>query len=271
MRRFEGRSVLVVGGGAQPGSCGAAMGNGQAISVRLSEEGAVVVVTDRDEARAVATVEALEGRRGHVLVADASDRTASQELFACAEELAGPIDAVVLNVGITGTLPGRVQTLDEWDLVHEVNVTSHWLTAQAALGPMLARGRGTFVFVTSIAGMICSGSSLAYEASKASLTAVCRHFGVRYADRGIRANALALGVIDSTMVRREFGDDASRARDRDLMQPLLRQGLPREAAAAAAFLASDDAAFITGQTLVVDGGRLADGGYDRRYRKLSAG
>lgn len=270
MRRFEGRTVLVVGGGAEPGGgTGAAAGNGQAIAERLAAEGATVVVSDRDEERARTTVDGLEDRRGHVLVADATDRAASAGLFARAEDVAGPVHAVVLNVGVTGALPGRTQTLEEWDLVQEVNVTSHWLVAQAALAPMTARGGGALVFVTSIAGLIASGSSLSYEASKASLLAVSRHFGTRYAERGIRANALALGVIDSGMVRRAYGDDPDLERARDLMQPLGRQGLPHEAAAAAAFLASDDASFVTGQLLVVDGGRLADGRYDARYARAA--
>jgi len=266
-RRFEGRNVIVVGGGSEgPVDAGAPLGNGRAIALRLAAEGATVVVTDRDLDRAQATVDALEDRRGVALRADASSIEESAALAAAAADAVGPIDAVICNVGITGSLPGRTQTVEDWTLVNDVNVRSHWLVAQGALPAMLERGRGVFVFVTSVAGLICSGSSLSYEASKAALLAVSRHFGVRYAERGIRSNALALGVVDSTMVRREFGDEPERARRRDLMQPMRRQGRPAEAAAAAAFLASDDASFITGQCLVVDGGRTADGSYERRYR-----
>lgn len=266
-RRFDGKNVIVIGGGSEGSAeSDAPMGNGRAIALRLAQEGATVVVTDLDLQRAQQTVDALESQRGVALQADAASIEDSAAIAPRAEAAVGPIDVVVCNVGITGALPGRVQTVDDWALVNDVNVRSHWLAAQSALPGMLERGSGAFVFVTSIAGLICSGTSLSYEASKASLLAVSRHFGVRYADRGIRSNSVALGVIDSTMVRREFGDDNSLGRQRDLMQPMRRQGDPAESAAAVAFLASSDASFITGQCLVVDGGRTVDGGYDRRYR-----
>ncbi len=271
--RFRDRNVVVVGGGAEVAdetSGELPMGNGRAIALRLAAEGATVVVSDRDLARAQATVDALPAGRGLAVESDASVVEDNRELIRRAEREVGPLHAVVCNVGITGEQPGRTQTVDDWQLVQDVNVRSHWLVAQEALGPMLARGGGAFVFVTSIAGLISSGASLSYEASKASLLAVSRHFGVRYADRGIRSNAVALGVIDSTMIRRQYGAEPDKLAVRDAMQPMLRQGLPGDAAAAAAFLASDDAAFMTGQCLVVDGGRTADGRYDLRYARRAA-
>lgn len=255
MNRFEGATALVVGGGADgPASAGAqkATGNGRAIAMRLAEEGARVAVTDLDVARAEETVSAMGS--GLAIAADAADTAACQDVVHHVEVAFGQIDIVVLNVGISGWQKIKTQTLDDWQATVNTNVTSNWVTAQAALPAMVERGKGVFVFVTSLAAVSSSGSSLAYEATKSAQLGVMRHIAVRYASRGIRSNALVLGVIDSAMVRKAFGNTDDRHSMRDAMAPIGRQGHPSEVAAAAAFLASDDASYVTGTSLIVDGG-----------------
>jgi 3-oxoacyl-[acyl-carrier protein] reductase len=258
MNRFDGRVALVVGGGADgpprgPGEL--AMGNGRAIALRLSAEGAHVAVTDIDANAANATVDAMGGGLG--IEADAGDPEACRDAVRAVESAYGRLDIVICNVGISGWQKLKTQTLDDWQTSVDVNVTSNWITAQAAVPNMVERGSGVFVFVTSLAAMASSGNSLAYEATKSAQLGIMRHIAVRYASRGIRSNALALGVVDSTMVRKAFGNDDKRHDERDRMAPIGRQGRPDEVAAAAAFLASDDASYVTGTTLTVDGGLRA--------------
>jgi NAD(P)-dependent dehydrogenase (short-subunit alcohol dehydrogenase family) len=258
-RRLEGRTAIVLGGGADgPARHGEQLpiGNGRAIALRLAAEGARVTVTDIDLDRAQETVDALESE-GIAIRADLADAAACRAAIGRSVEHLGPPDVVVANAAIGSRTPLRAQTVEDFDRGVAVNVRGHWVSAQAALEHMLPRGRGSFVFVGSTAGVLSSGSDLAYEASKAAQLAVMRHIAVRYADRGVRSNAVVLGVIDSTMVRRVFGDGTDRTAARDRICPMRRQGTPEEVAAAAAFLASDDAGFVNGHSLVVDGGVTA--------------
>ena len=236
------------------------MGNGRAICLRLAAEGAAVAVADLRHSAAQATVDALAERRGLAIEADASDPDACRRAVEVAERDLGPLDAVVCNVGIASGLPLHRQTLDDWERHDHVNVRSHWLTAQAALGPMVERGRGSFVFVSSVAARL-GGTGVAYEATKAAQLGVMQHVAVRYGHRGIRSNALLLGLINSSMVRREFGNDAERMARREQAPALRRQGRPEEVAAAGAFLASDDASYVNGHALVVDGGLSLRAGF----------
>ena len=259
MNRFEGRRVLVVGGGADgPPRAGEtlAMGNGRAICLRLASEGARLAISDLRVASARETADACSGAAAgpHVAIsADASDPDACRAAVAQAESALGGLDVVVCNVGIASGRGLHAETVEGFDFELDVNLRSHVLTAQAALPAMLAQGHGVFVFISSLAGLL-GGTGIAYETSKAALPAIGRHMTARYARRGIRANTMMLGLIDSTMVHREFGEIDGRMDKRAGAPPVKRQGRPEEVASACAFLASDDASYVFGTMLVVDGG-----------------
>jgi NAD(P)-dependent dehydrogenase (short-subunit alcohol dehydrogenase family) len=264
--RLAGKVALVVGGGSDGPAAdktSVPMGNGRSIAVRLGAEGAAVAVTDRTHAAAQETVDLID--RGVAIEADAGNEVDSAMAVREAHSRFGSLDIVVCNVGVHGQQSLRNQTVADWDHTMSINARSHWLTAQAAMPLMLGQPHGgVFIFVTSTSATHSSGTGLAYEASKSAQLAVMRYIAVRYADRGIRSNCLMLGVIDTPMVRRLWGNGSPTGDGGLVTSPMGRQGRPAEVAAAAAFLASDDASFVTGTTLVVDGGLSAASWSHRR-------
>lgn len=246
---LEGTRILVVGAGTQPSDePDPPVGNGRAIAVRAAREGAEVVCADRDRASAEATAAWIEkeGGRATVVVADVAD----EEQCAGMVVESGPgLTGVVLNVGIGrgGGLKGT--SAEDWDVTFAVNLRSHFLVSKAAL-PELPEG-GSIVYISSVAGLKPGSRLPAYDSSKAGVVGLCRHVAMEGARRGVRANVVAPGLIDTPLGRWASRGRASRERT---PVPLGRQGTGWEVAAAAVFLLSDDASYITGQTLPVDGG-----------------
>jgi NAD(P)-dependent dehydrogenase (short-subunit alcohol dehydrogenase family) len=246
--RLEGKRVLVVGAGTQPSADpDAPVGNGRAIAALAAREGASVVCADRDEGAATETARLVEDEGGDatVVVADVASEDECRAMVAAA----GTIDGLVLNVGI-GLGRGLAHTsADDWDTTFAVNLRSHFLVAREALPAMPERG--AIVFISSVAGLTPGSRLPAYDSSKAGIIGLCRHVALEGARRGVRANVIAPGLIDTPLGR--LASAGRPSRDRTPV-PLGRQGTAWEVAAATVFLLSADAGYITGQTLAVDGG-----------------
>jgi NAD(P)-dependent dehydrogenase (short-subunit alcohol dehydrogenase family) len=260
--RLAGRRILVVGGGSQGvGDPEAPPGNGQAISVLAAREGAAVAVVDRVPEAADETVRLVtdEGGSASAVIADVGEPEACDRLVDEAVASLGGLDGVVLNVGIGGGFRLEGTTPEIWDRVLAVSVRSHMLIARRAL-PLLAEGeagRPSIVFISSVAGIRPGSQIPSYDTSKAALLGLCRHVALEGARAGVRANVIAPGLIDTPLGR---GASALRPGREKTRIPLGRQGTAWEVAQAALFLLSDESSYITGQTLVVDGG-LAMGGF----------
>jgi NAD(P)-dependent dehydrogenase (short-subunit alcohol dehydrogenase family) len=253
--RLEGRRVLVVGAGTRrTDDPDAPIGNGRAIATLAAREGAMVACADVDEPAARETAQHItaDGDIAEVLVADVARPEDCAAVVAGAEARLGGLDGLVLNVGIAQGARLQGTSVEQWDTTFAVNLRAHFLVCQAAL-PTLAGG-ASVVFISSIAG-ITPGSGLpAYDTSKAALGGLCRHVAHEGARRLIRANVVAPGLIDTPIGRLASAGRPSRERT---PVPLQRQGTAWEIAYATVFLLSDEASYITGQTLVVDGGLTA--------------
>lgn len=251
---MDGRRLLVVGGGSQP--CDdedAPLGNGRAISVAAARHGAAVAVADKDKDAASVTAELVRaaGGRAETIVADVSDAGACAVMVNDAVGVLGGLDALVLNVGIGRGRGLADTTAGDWDLVFAVNLRSHFLTLQAAM-PVLDDG-ASVVLISSIAGLKPGTGIPAYDASKAGQLGLARFAAKEGSRRRIRVNTVVPGLIDTPL-----GRVASKGRpSRDATAPFIplgRFGAAEEVADAVVFLLSDEARYITGQVLAVDGG-----------------
>jgi NAD(P)-dependent dehydrogenase (short-subunit alcohol dehydrogenase family) len=247
--RLAGRRILVVGAGQDDhGIEDPPIGNGRAISLLCGREGAEVVGADRDLASVEETVRRVEAEGGaaSAVVADVARPEQIEQL------VAGPLDGIVYNVGIGGRMGLDAIDPGEWDRVMAVNLRGAALVAAGAL-KVLGSG-GSIVFVSSVAAIAPGSRIPAYDASKAALGGLMRHIAREGSRRGIRANIVAPGLMDTPLGRMASRGRPSRART---PVPLGRQGTGWETAYAVLFLLSDESAYVTGQTLVVDGGLTA--------------
>ena len=250
--RLKGRHVLVVGGGQDDrGESDPPIGNGRAMSVLFAREGARVAAADRDGVSAEASVARIKSEGGHgvALTANVAHPEEIKTMVAAARERLGGLDGLVYNVGVGGGVGLEGSTPEIWDRVFAVNLRGAMLTLQAAM-PVLAEG-SSIVLISSIASMKPGSRMPSYDSSKAALGGLMRHAGLEGERRGIRVNIIAPGLMDTSIGREATRGRPNRAKT---PVPLGRQGTGWETAYAALFLMSDEAAYITGQTIAVDGG-----------------
>ncbi len=259
--RLDGRVAVVVGAGQTPGET---VGNGRATAITFSREGARVVLVDRDADSLAATADAC-APTGEVatVVADITADDGPATVVAAAVDAFGAIDVLHNNVGI-GHGDDTPDELGDgaYDLIMDVNLRALWRTCRAALPELRRSGRGAIVNISSVAAVASAGRLTAYKLSKAGVNALTQNLAVTNARHGVRANAIMPGLIDTPMAvdaaARAVGSDrAEVAARRAARVPLGRQGTGWDVANAALFLASDEAAFVTGVVLAVDGGQSA--------------
>jgi NAD(P)-dependent dehydrogenase (short-subunit alcohol dehydrogenase family) len=241
---------------------GAGSGIGQAMARLFAREGAHILAADVNESAAQETARMITEAGGtcRTFAVDVSRPEQVRAMIDAAMAAFGRIDILCNNAGIGSTTDVVECEPEEWDRVMTVNVKSVYLGCKYAIPHMLEQGGGVIVNTASVAGMVGLPKRASYSASKGAVIALTRQVAVEYVEQGIRVNCLCPGTVDSPWVGRllqQAGDPVAARQALVARQPLGRLGTPDEIAAAALYLVSDDAAFLTGTGLVIDGGLTA--------------
>ncbi len=249
MKRLEGKSAIITG---------AASGIGRAASLLFAKQGARVVVVDQSpNVQTTADEINRSGGRAIALVKDASSETDVEGIVKTAVNEFGQLDVVFANAGISGGIrPYDELTAQDWMKILQVNLIGPFLAIKYAARVMVPQGHGSIICTASVAGLRSGAGGPPYSASKAGVISLVQTSVNQFAGTGIRINAICPGLIETGMTAPMF--DAARARGSEKklgqLNPLRRYGVPGEIAQAALFLASDEASYVNGQAIAVDGG-----------------
>ncbi len=258
MGRLDGKNAIVTGGGS---------GIGQACACKLASEGASILVSDIRDTLASETVDRItdSGATAYAIHCDVGDEDQVEAMTHKAVEYFGSVDILITSAGVT-TIGGiHDLSLSDWERVLRINLTGTFLCARAALKYMIQKKGGTIITIGSVSSIVTGGeSSACYKASKAGVLQLTRAIATEYAHQGVRANCICPGGAATNMGqhRREEATDATtqitqEPRKYNIDIPMHRRADPMEIANVAAFLASEEASFMTGSAVMVDGGYTA--------------
>jgi NAD(P)-dependent dehydrogenase (short-subunit alcohol dehydrogenase family) len=250
--RLHGKSAVITG---------AAFGIGRATAEAFVREGARLIATDIQEGPLLALADELrqDGAEVETVVGDVAVEEDARRMIASAADRFGRLDVLVANAGVIPLGDATETTAGDWDNVMAIDGRGMFLTCKFAIEAMVPTGGGAIVCLSSISGLAGQKRQAAYGPAKFVATGLTKHLAVEWADRGIRVNAVAPGTIRTDRVK-QFPDEPGGAEylaEIERMHPMGRIGEPAEVASVIVFLASDDASFVTGTVVPVDGGYLA--------------